>query len=70
MNWKLWLKGLVAAAVASASSTIAVVVADPEHFNPASVGGLKKLGIVVLVSAIVGAAMYLKQSPVPNSPTK
>ncbi len=65
-DWKVWLKGLVAAAISSSSNAIAVVVADPMHFSPAEVGGFRKLGVVVLVSAIVGAALYLKQSPVPD----
>ncbi len=65
-DWKVWLKGLVAAAISSASNAIAALVADPKHFSPAEVGGFRKLGVVVLVSAIVGAALYLKQSPVPD----
>jgi hypothetical protein len=65
-GWKLWLKGLLAAVVSSASNTIAVMVSDPGHFNPAQVGGLKRLGAVIGVSALVGAALYLKQSPLPN----
>lgn len=64
-GWKVWLKGLVAAAVSSASNTIAVLIADPHHFNPSEVGGVRKLGTVVAISAVVGAALYLKQSPVP-----
>jgi hypothetical protein len=65
-SWKVWLKGLVAAAISSAANAIGVLVADPVNFNPSAAGGLRKLGIVVLVSAIVGAALYLKQSPVPQ----
>ncbi len=65
-GWKLWLKGLVAAALSSASNTVVVLVADPHHFNPAEVGGLRKLAAVVAVSAVVGVALYLKQSPLPN----
>lgn len=66
MNWKLWLKGLVAAVVASAANSISVLIADPRHFNPSEAGGWRNLGTVAVVSAIVGAAMYLKQSPVPK----
>jgi len=46
---------------------VGVVVADPLHFSPAEAGGLRKLGVVIAVSAVVGAALYLKQSPVPNA---
>lgn len=66
MDWKLWLKGLLAAVISSAANSISVLVADPQHFNPSAAGGMRNLGIVALVSAIVGAALYLKQSPVPK----
>ena len=65
MNWRIWLKGLIAAVVASAANSVSALIADPEHFNP-SLAGWKNLGVVALVSAIVGAALYLKQSPVPK----
>ncbi|HLI30100.1 MAG TPA: hypothetical protein VKV79_03240 [Terriglobia bacterium] len=66
MNWRIWLKGLIAAVVSSAANSISVLIADPHHFNPGAVGGFRNLGLVALVSAIVGAALYLKQSPVPK----
>ncbi|MGH9325431.1 MAG: hypothetical protein ACRD2B_01880 [Terriglobia bacterium] len=66
MNWKMWLKGLFAAIVSSAANSISVLIADPSHFSPTQSGGFRNLGIVALVSAIVGAALYLKQSPVPK----
>lgn len=66
MDWRLWLKGLIAAVISSAANSISVLVADPQHFNPGAAGGMRNLGIVALVSAIVGAALYLKQSPMPK----
>jgi hypothetical protein len=60
-----WLKGLVAAFVSGAANALVVLVADPHHFSPSEVGGLKKLGFVIVVSALVGVGLYLKQSPVP-----
>jgi hypothetical protein len=66
MNWRIWLKGLFAAIVSSSANSISVLIADPHHFNPGVAGGFKNLGVVALVSAIVGAALYLKQSPVPK----
>ncbi|MGH9406350.1 MAG: hypothetical protein ACRD3D_11015 [Terriglobia bacterium] len=65
-DWRVWLKGLFAAIVSSAANSISALVADPRHFSPGVTGGLRNLGIVALVSAIVGAALYLKQSPVPK----
>ncbi len=66
MTWQVWVKGLVAAVVSSAANSISVLIADPSHFNPEAASGFKNLGLIALVSAIVGAAMYLKQSPVPK----
>jgi len=66
MNWRVWLKGLFAAIVSSVVNSISVLIADPGHFNPSAAGGIRNLGLVALVSAIVGAALYLKQSPVPK----
>jgi hypothetical protein len=63
---RTWIKGLVAAIVSSAANTITVMIVAPETFNLTSAGGFRKIGSVALVSAIVGAAAYLKQSPVPN----
>jgi len=37
---------------------------DPTQFNLQD--GIKKLGIVALVSSIISVAMYLKSSPVPD----
>lgn len=64
-NWKIWLKGLIAAVVSTAASSVSVLIADPKHFSP-GIAGWRNLGLVALVSAIVGAALYLKQSPVPK----
>ena len=65
-DWRIWLKGLVAAVLSSAANSMSVLIADPQHFNPTIAGGFRNLGIVALVGAIVGAALYLKQSPVPK----
>lgn len=67
LNLELWLKGLLAAVISGAANTVAVIIVDPDHFSPTAVGGFKKLGAVALGGAIVGAVMYLKQSPVPNN---
>lgn len=62
---ELWLKGLLAAAIGGSANCLSVVIVDPDHFSPTAVGGYKKLGAVALGGAVVGAVMYLKQSPVP-----
>ena len=59
----IWLKGLVSAIIGGAANSITVMVVDPVNFNLTDSAG--KLGTVALVGAILAAAMYLKQSPVP-----
>ena len=61
---RVWLRGLVGAAINSAASTVTVVIVDPLGFSPAN-GGLSKLATVAGVSAAFGAALYLKQHPLP-----
>lgn len=61
---RIWLRGLVAAAVSAGANAITVMIVEPYHFNLHD--GLGKVGKVALVSAIVGAALYLKQHPVPD----
>jgi hypothetical protein len=63
MNWDRWLKGLISAIIGGAANSITVMIVDPIAFNLQE--GAGKLGTVALVSAIVAAAMYLKQSPLP-----
>jgi hypothetical protein len=67
-NIRLWIRGLIAAVIAGASNAVTVMVVDPLQFNLD--GGLGKVGKVALVSALVGAALYLKQHPVPDDPPK
>ena len=63
-NWKTWLKGLISAIIGGAASSVTVMAIDPMQFNVNE--GLTKLGTVALVNTIIAAALYLKQSPLPN----
>jgi hypothetical protein len=65
MKWQKWVKGLISAAIGGAANGITVMIVEPTEFNLGE--GLGKLGTVAIVSAIVAAAMYLKQSPLPNN---
>lgn len=63
-NWKIWMHGLVAAVISGGAGGVgsalgSLGVGDP--FNHA----LKIAGVSALISAVIGAAAYLKQSPVP-----
>ncbi len=63
-NWKHWLKGLTAAAIGGAANSVTVVIVDPISFDPAIHG--RKLLMVALISGLISAALYLKQSPLPE----
>lgn len=60
---RVWLEGLIAAALGAAGNGITVVLVDPNDFNLDT--GLAKLTKVVVVSAIMAIGLYLKQKPLP-----
>ena len=60
----IWLKGLISATVSGAAASIGTMVAAPTDFNLGA--GLRRLLTVAVVSGIIGAANYLKQSPIPE----
>ena len=63
-NWRHWLKGLAAAAIGGAANSVTVLIVDPASFEPAT--HAKKLVTVAVISGLVSAALYLKQSPLPE----
>ena len=67
MNWKSWLKGLIAAVVGGATGAIGMVIVDPLTYNLQD--GWHKLGWVMIIMGLVSAGMYLKQSPLPDNGT-
>lgn len=60
-----WVRGLIGAAINSAATTVTIVIVDPVNFNPMG-DGLWKVLSVMGVSALFGAALYLKQHPLPE----
>ena len=62
-DWRTWLRGLAAAVIGGAANAVTLMVVDPTQFNFDS--GLPALWKVAAVSAILNAAFYLKQSPIP-----
>jgi hypothetical protein len=72
----LWLrtrlKGIAAAAISGGANGIvtgfAAIGIDPNHFNLAA--GLHSTlalgGVSAAINAILGVALYLRQSPIPN----
>jgi hypothetical protein len=71
IRWEIWLKGMLAAAIAGAANGIitgfAAVGIDPAHFNLQA--GFRNTLTIAAVSAgmsgIIAVAAYLKQSPLP-----
>lgn len=63
MAWKLWLRGLLAAVIAGASSGVTLIAIDPLDFNLET--GLVRIGKVALIMALVGMGLYLKKHPNP-----
>ena len=59
---KILLTGAIKSFVRGATGVIvALNVVDAEHFNFASVGGLKHLLFAVLIAGVVAEATYLNQ---------
>lgn len=63
-NWLVWFKGLLSAIISGCATGVSLVIVKPEVFN-FSQGGLKNLITVMIVSGIIGAANYIKNSPLP-----
>ena len=64
MDWKTWLKGLIAAFIGAAANGVVLSITDPATFNFKE--GIGHLGAVCLTSGIIAVALYLKQSPLPK----
>lgn len=64
MTWQMWLKGLIAAIIGGGANAVTVMIVDPAAFNFGD-GGAKLLSFAG-VSALISAALYLKQSPLPG----
>jgi len=57
MNWKIWLKGLVAAILGGGAAGATSVIGNGSDFNGKAVGAAAAVGAI---TAVLG---YLKQSP-------
>lgn len=58
-NWRIWLKGLASAAISGGATGIVVALSAPQGY------GFKNLAVVMLTAGVAGAALYIKQSPMP-----
>lgn len=57
-----WLKGLIASIISGVSGAVLVAVGDAATGTSLD---WKRIGTVAVIAAIIGAAGYLKQSPIP-----
>jgi hypothetical protein len=62
-DWRTWLRGLGAAVIGGAANAITLLIVDPVEFNLTT--GIDRVWKVAVTSAILAAAFYLKQSPIP-----
>lgn len=69
---RIWLKGILAAAVSGAAGGVltgfAAVGIDPQHFNlQTGMGATLRIGAAAaLINAVIGVAAYLQKSPLPT----
>ena len=64
MQWKVWLRGLISAAVGGAANAAAAVYVAPDTFNFSGEGFVKLLQLAG-AGALIALLGYLKQSPLP-----
>jgi len=63
-NTTIWIKGLISAIIAGVANTVVLMIIDPLTFNLGE--GFNLLLKAAAATAIVSAAAYLKQSPIPS----
>jgi hypothetical protein len=61
---RTWGLGLIGAAINSGVGAVTMIIVDPKDFDPFG-GGMVKLLKIAIVLAISGAALYIKQHPLP-----
>lgn len=59
-----WLHGLVGTVIGGAANSVGIIIVDPTDFNLTT--GWRKLASFALISALISAALFLKQSPLPG----
>jgi len=72
MDLRIWIKGIAAAAISGGANGVvtgfAAIGIDPNHFNlQAGIAHTLAIGgVSATVSAVLGVALYLRQSPIPQ----
>ena len=62
---KIWIEGLLAAAIGGGANAVTVNLIDPVNFSLSAHAG--KLASVAVVGAVLYVAAYLKKSPIPGT---
>lgn len=65
MQARLWLKGLLAAAIGGGANAIGVALSGTEH-----VYTFEELFRMSAIGAVLAVVMYLKKSPLPDIPER
>ena len=63
MTLKAWLKGLAAAVISGVSNAVVATIGCNATGSPLN---YSQIGTVATTAALIGAALYLKQSPLPD----
>lgn len=61
---RTWLRGMIGASIGGAANAVTLMVIKPEDFNFTT--GWTDLWHFALISAVVSAALYLKEHPLPD----
>ena len=64
MNWRAWLHGLGSAFLGGGANVVATMIIDAKDFNVET--GIQKILALWFASGLISAALYLKQSPLPQ----
>lgn len=59
-NWRVWLKGLVSAAISGGATGIAAALTAPVGYS------VWNVVVVSFTAGVAGAALYIKKSPMPE----
>ncbi len=64
LDWRNWVRGVIGGAIGGAANVFSNIAVRPDVFNFGA--GWANLWHSALVSAVVGAGLYLKNHPTPD----
>ena len=63
---KKWIRGIIGGAIGGVSNSFIAVIVDPAAFDITTYGGAARLLVVFSWAAGFGAALFLRQHPLPD----